>query len=146
MSRTVVIAISLIFTATAATAQPLILRCKNVSPLNLELEKYVKNDDRINYVIASIDLDNRGAELAFHHKGGVNQVKFSIVDFNDNEISGVSFHGAERRLFIDRITAKIIEKMDVTKLGPPSKTDSVSPDGRRWYTTILECTPTKRII
>ena len=138
MTKAGIIGMMFALVANAAEADPIYLRCENVS---------VSGKDRP-YTMMVINLEAKKIDASYfsQYENGF-KVSFDITEVNEQSISALSMFQIERRMTIDRLSGRMVQKLDHTenskKFGPTKPPDS---DGRYWTNINFECKPSKPVL
>ena len=89
---------TLIFIAAPATAEPIQLRCDNLS---------LSRPDRAVYSVLQIELDKSSITQTNYYPAGSNRVPYKITAASETMISAVSDHEGTRKMRIDRTTGRV---------------------------------------
>jgi hypothetical protein len=109
---------------TAAVAEPINLRCANMSVANPNPNAY--------YAFVTVDLDTKKIKMVTNYPGGSSAFDYDITQADDQKISALSFdQGLEWRMVLDRLSGRIAGKIN-GKYG--------------WVSSDFDCQPAKRVL
>lgn len=121
---------TLVFIGAPAMAQPIQLRCDNLSQ---------SQPNPANYSILQIELDKSFFLQINHHASGSNKVPFKIIAANETMITAVSNHEGLRKMQINRTTGRVEQTRQYRSVTLSS--GQVIPGGV--INTMFECKPLK---
>ena len=85
---------------TAAIAEPINLRCANMSVRNPNPNVY--------YAFVTVDLDKMKIKMVTNYPGGSSTFNYDIKAADDQKISALAFdQDVERRMVLDRLSGRI---------------------------------------
>jgi hypothetical protein len=119
-----VIAALMFLVTTAVVAEPINLRCANMSVTSPNPNAY--------YALVTVDLDTKKIRMVTNYPGGSSTFDYDITQADDQKISALGFdQSVERRLVLDRLSGRIAGKIN----------------GRYgWISSDFDCQPAKRVL
>jgi hypothetical protein len=124
MFKAVFVCASMALWTMVASAEPILLRCTNVSVNNPNPSAY--------YAFVTVDLDKMKIKMVTSYPGGSSSFDYDVTAADDQTISALSNdQGVERRMLFDRISGRLDGRIN----------------GRYgWVSSDYDCQPAKRVL